>query len=398
MFINQVMDLVELTGLKNAMVGLEGATGLTAEQRKRLTIAVELVASPSIIFMDEPTTGLDARAAAIVMRTVRKTVDTGRTVVCTIHQPNIEIFESFDEVAIELPYMFVLVFMFVAIVYPMIGFQMTASKFFWFLLYMVLSYMYFTLLGLMTVALAPNIEIASGLSFLFFLFWNVFSGFTIGRKLIPVWWRWAYWANPAAWTVYGLMFSQLGDRTELILVPGKPDQTVRELLEGYLGLEERYFNLVTSLHVVIIVLFGYLFIFFLKHLNFQRSNILSFKFKAELLNVPEQNTPTVNDWWAVSTLATTWCRRGNHVPHRRPVVVAAGDSGFPRGRAHACWKEDAEANLLVVAPLRFGHRSVLGGEERRQCSRDNDAAVLQRAIERAKYTTRFNSSPGASSA
>lgn len=81
MFIDEVMNLVELTGLKNAMVGLAGATGLSAEQRKRLTIAVELVASPSIIFMDEPTTRLDARAAAIVMRTVRKTVDTGRTVV-----------------------------------------------------------------------------------------------------------------------------------------------------------------------------------------------------------------------------------------------------------------------------------------------------------------------------
>jgi ABC-type transport system involved in cytochrome bd biosynthesis fused ATPase/permease subunit len=48
--------------------------------------------------MDEPTSGLDARAAAIVMRTVRNTVDTGRTVVCTIHQPSIDIFEAFDEV------------------------------------------------------------------------------------------------------------------------------------------------------------------------------------------------------------------------------------------------------------------------------------------------------------
>ena len=41
--------------------------------------------------------GLDARAAAIVMRTVRNIVDTGRTIVCTIHQPSIDIFESFDE-------------------------------------------------------------------------------------------------------------------------------------------------------------------------------------------------------------------------------------------------------------------------------------------------------------
>ena len=41
--------------------------------------------------------GLDARAAAIVMRCVRNTVNTGRTVVCTIHQPSIDIFEAFDD-------------------------------------------------------------------------------------------------------------------------------------------------------------------------------------------------------------------------------------------------------------------------------------------------------------
>ena len=98
MFVDEVMDLVELHPLRNGLVGLPGVDGLSTEQRKRLTIAVELVANPSIIFMDEPTSGLDARAAAIVMRTVRNTVDTGRTVVCTIHQPSIDIFEAFDEV------------------------------------------------------------------------------------------------------------------------------------------------------------------------------------------------------------------------------------------------------------------------------------------------------------
>lgn len=97
MFIEEVMELVELPSLRDALVGLPGVNGLSTEQRKRLTIAVELVANPSIIFMDEPTSGLDARAAAIVMRTVRNTVDTGRTVVCTIHQPSIDIFEAFDE-------------------------------------------------------------------------------------------------------------------------------------------------------------------------------------------------------------------------------------------------------------------------------------------------------------
>lgn len=97
-FVHEVMELVELTSLSGALVGLPGVDGLSTEQRKRLTIAVELVANPSIVFMDEPTSGLDARAAAIVMRTVRNIVNTGRTIVCTIHQPSIDIFESFDEV------------------------------------------------------------------------------------------------------------------------------------------------------------------------------------------------------------------------------------------------------------------------------------------------------------
>ncbi|CAH2079074.1 unnamed protein product [Thlaspi arvense] len=95
--VNEVLQTVELEGIKDSMVGLPGISGLSTEQRKRLTIAVELVANPSIIFMDEPTTGLDARAAAIVMRAVKNVAETGRTVVCTIHQPSIDIFETFDE-------------------------------------------------------------------------------------------------------------------------------------------------------------------------------------------------------------------------------------------------------------------------------------------------------------
>lgn len=90
--------MMELDDIKDALVGIPGLGGISTEQRKRLTIAVELVSNPSIIFMDEPTSGLDARAAAIVMRVVKNIVGTGRTVVCTIHQPSIDIFEAFDEV------------------------------------------------------------------------------------------------------------------------------------------------------------------------------------------------------------------------------------------------------------------------------------------------------------
>ncbi|KAF2604074.1 hypothetical protein F2Q70_00024932 [Brassica cretica] len=99
-FVKQVLETIELEGIKDALVGVEGESGLSTEQRKRLTVAVELVANPSIIFMDEPTTGLDARAAAIVMRAVKNVAETGRTIVCTIHQPSIDIFEAFDELVL----------------------------------------------------------------------------------------------------------------------------------------------------------------------------------------------------------------------------------------------------------------------------------------------------------
>ncbi|XWS76714.1 hypothetical protein CRYUN_Cryun01aG0201500 [Craigia yunnanensis] len=96
-FVAEVLQMIELDEIKDALVGIPRVSGISPEQRKRLTIAVELVSNPSIIFMDEPTSGLDARAAAIVMRVVKNIVNTKRTIVCTIHQPSIDIFEAFDE-------------------------------------------------------------------------------------------------------------------------------------------------------------------------------------------------------------------------------------------------------------------------------------------------------------
>lgn len=49
-----------------------------------------------LCYADEPTSGLDARAAAVVIRAVRKIADSGRTVVVTVHQPSIAIFNAFD--------------------------------------------------------------------------------------------------------------------------------------------------------------------------------------------------------------------------------------------------------------------------------------------------------------
>ncbi|EGD82449.1 ABC transporter [Salpingoeca rosetta] len=97
-FVEEVMDLIELSHLRNRIIGSPGQEGgLSQGQRKRLTLGVELVANTSILFLDEPTSQLDSREAEVVMRVVRNVARTGRTVVCTIHQPNAELFSMFDQ-------------------------------------------------------------------------------------------------------------------------------------------------------------------------------------------------------------------------------------------------------------------------------------------------------------
>lgn len=90
-----VLDVLELEPIADRLVG-NSSTGLSFEEIKRLTIAVELVANPSILFADEPTSGLEAHAALTVMKVLRGLADMGRTVVATVHQPNEEIFQMFD--------------------------------------------------------------------------------------------------------------------------------------------------------------------------------------------------------------------------------------------------------------------------------------------------------------
>ncbi|XP_027076914.2 pleiotropic drug resistance protein 2-like isoform X4 [Coffea arabica] len=476
MFVEEVMDLVELNPLRNALVGLPGVDGLSTEQRKRLTIAVELVANPSIIFMDEPTSGLDARAAAVVMRTVRNTVNTGRTVVCTIHQPSIDIFEAFDELLLmkrggqviyagplgphshelikyfevipgvpkikegynpatwmldvstsameaqlevdfaviyanselyrrnqelikelstpvpgskdlhfptrysqsflvqckacfwkhnwsywrnsqynairffmtvvfglifgvifwdkgnvifkqqdlinllgaiyaavlflgatnasavqsvvaiertvfyreraagmysELPYAFAQVaietiyvaiqtLVYTLLLYSMIGFQWTGQKFFYFYYFIFMCYTYFSMYGMMVIALTPGQQIAAIVMSFFLNFWNLFSGFLIPRPLIPVWWRWYYWCSPVAWSIYGIFASQLGDRTKDIELSDKSTMPINKFLKDNLGYDHDFLIPVVFAHLGWVLLFFLVFAYGIKFLNFQR--------------------------------------------------------------------------------------------------------------------------------
>jgi ABC-type multidrug transport system ATPase subunit/ABC-type multidrug transport system permease subunit len=95
-YVDTIIDLLEMRDIENTLIGTTTA-GLSVEQRKRLTIGVELVSKPSIlIFLDEPTSGLDGQAAFNTVRFLRKLADVGQAVLVTIHQPSASLFAQFD--------------------------------------------------------------------------------------------------------------------------------------------------------------------------------------------------------------------------------------------------------------------------------------------------------------
>jgi len=74
--------------------------GVSGGERKRTSIGVELITDPNLIFLDEPTTGLDSFTATSVVEVLWEMANQGRTVISTIHQPNSDIFNLFDKLMI----------------------------------------------------------------------------------------------------------------------------------------------------------------------------------------------------------------------------------------------------------------------------------------------------------
>ncbi|KAK8188116.1 putative ABC transporter [Phyllosticta capitalensis] len=90
-----IIRLLDMEEYADAVVGVPGE-GLNVEQRRRLTIGVELAAKPQLLFLDEPTSGLDSQTSWAICDLIEKLANSGLAVLCTIHQPSAVLFERFD--------------------------------------------------------------------------------------------------------------------------------------------------------------------------------------------------------------------------------------------------------------------------------------------------------------
>jgi ABC-type multidrug transport system ATPase subunit len=80
----------------DTIIGNNLIKGISGGERKRTSIGVELLSNPSLLFLDEPTTGLDSSTALQVIENLKLLAARGVNVVSTIHQPSSDIFNEFD--------------------------------------------------------------------------------------------------------------------------------------------------------------------------------------------------------------------------------------------------------------------------------------------------------------
>ncbi|KAF9091437.1 hypothetical protein BGX23_005187 [Mortierella sp. AD031] len=100
---SKVEDIIDLLGLRecaDVIIGSAAVKGCSGGQRRRVSIGIQLVTEPSCLFLDEPTSGLDALTAKAVVLTLKQIAASGRTVICTIHQPRADIWHVFDNVVL----------------------------------------------------------------------------------------------------------------------------------------------------------------------------------------------------------------------------------------------------------------------------------------------------------
>uniref|UniRef100_A0A8C9VCT3 ATP-binding cassette, sub-family G (WHITE), member 2c n=1 Tax=Scleropages formosus TaxID=113540 RepID=A0A8C9VCT3_SCLFO len=98
--VNQVIQELGLQDCADTKIGTVFLRGVSGGEKKRCGIGMELITSPALLFLDEPTTGLDANTANSIIALLQKLSRDGKTVIFSIHQPRYSIFRQFDHLTL----------------------------------------------------------------------------------------------------------------------------------------------------------------------------------------------------------------------------------------------------------------------------------------------------------
>ncbi|XP_070612794.1 broad substrate specificity ATP-binding cassette transporter ABCG2-like isoform X1 [Erythrolamprus reginae] len=94
--VEQILKELDLTRVADSKVGTYFTRGVSGGERKRTSIGLELITNPKVLFLDEPTTGLDSSTANAVLLLLKRMSLQGKTIIFSIHQPRYSIFKLFD--------------------------------------------------------------------------------------------------------------------------------------------------------------------------------------------------------------------------------------------------------------------------------------------------------------
>ncbi|KAH7091129.1 ABC transporter-like protein [Paraphoma chrysanthemicola] len=98
--VEEVILELSLKEAADTRIGNHAHKGCSGGEKRRTSIGVQLLSNPSLLWLDEPTTGLDSTSAYQVVKTLQNLARRGRTIIVTIHQPRSEIFNLFDNVVL----------------------------------------------------------------------------------------------------------------------------------------------------------------------------------------------------------------------------------------------------------------------------------------------------------
>ncbi|BGP27054.1 ATP-binding cassette transporter snq2 [Rhodotorula toruloides] len=96
----EVLRLLGLATCADTLVGGPLVKGISGGEKRRLSLAVQLLSDPAVLYADEPTSGLDAFTAQNVMQMLRDLASDGRTIIVSVHQPRSDIWALFDNVVL----------------------------------------------------------------------------------------------------------------------------------------------------------------------------------------------------------------------------------------------------------------------------------------------------------